>query len=106
MGKIGKKYAAARQRVEPRPYRLPDAMKLVREVKYAKFDESVDIAMLLGVDPKHADQNELAENAEVFIRAVHKAKPPAAKGTYFRTVSISSTMGPGIEIDTTSIEAL
>src|SRR5258708_32477855 len=56
MGRIGKKYAAAKARVEAKPYGLPDAMRLVREVKYAKFDESVDIAMLLGVDPKHADQ--------------------------------------------------
>ncbi len=231
MAKTGKKYAAARARIEAKPYGLPDAMKLVREVKYAKFDESVDIAMLLGVDPKHADQmvrgtvvlphgtgkskrvaviasgdkakealeagadqvgaedlvekiqgglldfealvatpdmmrlvgklgkvlgrkgvmpnpeagtvtmdvakaikeikggkvefrvdktsiihasigktsfdqKRLEENAEAFIRAVQKAKPPAAKGKYFRTVSISSTMGPGIEIDTSSIEAL
>jgi large subunit ribosomal protein L1 len=231
MGKIGKKFAAAKAKVEVRPYPLGDAVKLLRDVKYAKFDESVDIAMLLGVDPKHADQmvrgtvvlphgtgkskrvaviaagdklreaqeagadqvggedlvekiqggllefealvatpdmmrlvgklgkvlgpkglmpnpkagtvtmdvgkavreikagkvefrvdktsiihaaigktsfdaKKLEENAETFIRAVHKAKPPAAKGKYFRTVSVSSTMGPGIEIDTTSIEAL
>ncbi len=231
MGKTGKKYAAAKSKVEAKPYALPEAMKLVREVKYAKFDESVDIAMLLGVDPKHADQmvrgtvvlphgtgkskrvaviatgdkgkealdagadqvgaedlvekiqgglldfealvatpdmmrlvgklgkvlgpkglmpnpkagtvtmevgkavkeikagkvefrvdktsiihasigktsfdqKRLEENAEAFIRAVHRAKPAAAKGKYFRTVSVSSTMGPGIEIDTASIEAL
>jgi len=231
MGKTGKKYAAARAKVERRPYVLAEAIQLVHEVKYAKFDESVDIAMLLGVDPKHADQmvrgtvvlphgtgkskrvaviaagdkakeaqdagadfvgaedlvekitngfldfealvatpdmmrlvgklgkvlgpkglmpnpkagtvtmdvgkavreikagkvefrvdktsiihspigktsfdrQKLTENAEAFIRAVQRAKPAAAKGKFFRTVSISSTMGPGIEIDTTSIEAL
>jgi large subunit ribosomal protein L1 len=231
MGKTGKKYAAAKAKVEPRPYALGDAVKLLRDVKFARFDESVDIAMLLGVDPKHADQmvrgtvvlphgtgkskrvaviagpekakeaqeagadhiggedlaekiqggflefealvatpdmmrhvgklgkilgpkglmpnpkagtvtmevgkavkeikggkvefrvdktsiihasigktsfdeKKLAENAETFIRAVQKAKPSAAKGKYFRTVSVSSTMGPGIEIDTTSIEAV
>ena len=231
MGHTGKKFAAAKARVGPKPYRLGDAVKLVRDVKYTKFDESVDIAMLLGVDPKHADQmvrgtvvlphgtgkskrvaviagsdktkeaseagadhvgaedlvekiqggfldfeavvatpdmmrlvgklgkvlgpkglmpnpkagtvtmdvgkavreikagkvefrvdktsiihasigktsfdeKKLEENAETFIRAVHKAKPASAKGKYFRTVSVSSTMGPGIEIDTTSIEAL
>jgi len=231
MATAGKKYRAAKARVELHPYALPEAVRLVQEVKYAKFDESVDIAMLLGVDPKHADQmvrgtvvlphgtgkskrvaviaagdklkeaqeagadhvggedlvakiqegfldfeaivatpdmmrlvgklgkvlgpkglmpnpkagtvtmdvakavkeiragkvefrvdktsiihasigktsfdgGKLEENAATFIRAVHKAKPPAAKGKYFRTVSISSTMGPAVEIDTASIEAL
>src|SRR5262252_88546 len=56
MGHTGKKFAAAKAKVEAKPYRLADAVKLVRDVKYTKFDESVDIAMLLGVDPKHADQ--------------------------------------------------
>ena len=230
MPNSGKKFLAAKAKVEPRPYPLADAMKLIREVKYTKFDESVDLAMLLGVDPKHADQmvrgtvvlphgtgkskrvaviaagdrfkeaqeagadhvggedlvekiqggfldfealvatpdmmrlvgklgkvlgpkglmpnpkagtvtmevgkavreikggkiefrvdktaiihapigkisfdeTKLEENASAFIRAVLKAKPAAAKGKYFRTVSVSSTMGPGVEIDTTSIEA-
>ncbi len=231
MGKTGKKFAAAKARVGNRAYGLAEAMKLVREVKYTKFDESVDIAMLLGVDPKHADQmvrgtvvlphgtgkskrvaviasgekakeaqeagadhvggedlvgkiqegfldfealvatpdmmrlvgklgkvlgpkglmpnpkagtvtmdvgkaireikagkvefrvdktsiihaaigktsfaqSSLEENAATFIRAVQRAKPPAAKGKYFRTVSISSTMGPGVEIDAASLESL
>ena len=56
MGRTGKKYAAAKAKLEARPYALGDAVALVRELKYAKFDESVDIAMLLGVNPKHADQ--------------------------------------------------
>ena len=56
MPKSGKKFLAAKARVETRPYQLGEAVKLVRDVRYAKFDESVDVAMLLGVDPKHADQ--------------------------------------------------
>ena len=56
MAKIGKKYLAAKAKVEPRPYALPEAVKLIRDVRFAKFDESVDMAMLLGVNPKHADQ--------------------------------------------------
>ena len=231
MRKPGKKFLAAKAKVEARPYGLADAMKLVRAVKFAKFDESVDVAMLLGVDPKHADQmvrgtvvlphgigkskrvaviaggdkakeaqesgadhvgaeelvekiqggfldfdalvatpdmmrlvgklgkvlgpkglmpnpkagtvtmdvgkavreikagkvefrvdktsiihasigktsfdeTKLEENASAFIRAVLRARPPAAKGKFFRTVSISSTMGPGIDIDTAAVEAL
>jgi large subunit ribosomal protein L1 len=231
MAHTGKKYTEARKKVEPRPYGLAEAVALVRAVKFAKFDESVDVAMLLGVNPKHADQmvrgtvvlphgvgktkrvaviaagekakeaeeagadfvgaedlvekisggfldfealvatpdmmrlvgklgkvlgpkglmpnpkagtvsmevgkavreikagkvefrvdktsiihasigktsfseKQLEENASALLRAVAKAKPAAAKGKYFRTVSVSSTMGPGIEIDTTSIEAV
>jgi large subunit ribosomal protein L1 len=231
MASTGKKFAAAKAKVEPRPYGIAEAMKMVRDCKYTKFDESVDIAMLLGVDPKHADQmvrgtvvlphgtgkskrvaaiasgdkakeaqeagadhvgaedlvekiqggfldfealvatpdmmrlvgklgkvlgpkglmpnpkagtvtmdvakavreikagkvefrvdktsiihaavgktsfdeKKLEENVTAFIRAVQRAKPAAAKGKYFRTVSVSSTMGPGIRIDTASIEAL
>ena len=56
MGRSGKKFLAAKAKLEARPYALGDAVRLVRELKYAKFDESVDIAMLLGVNPKHADQ--------------------------------------------------
>ena len=231
MARTGKKFLAAKKKVEPRPYALAEAVKLVRDLKFTKFDESVDVAMLLGVNPKHADQmvrgtvvlphgtgkskrvaviasgdklkeaqeagadhvggedlvgriqegflefealvatpdmmrhvgrlgktlgprglmpnpkagtvtmevgkavreikggkiefrvdktaiihapigkvsfdeKKLEENAAAFIRAVHKAKPPAAKGKYFRTVSVSSTMGPGIEIDAASVEGL
>ena len=231
MAKAGKKYRAAKARVEPHPYALPEAVRLVREVKYAKFDESVDIAMLLGVDPKHADQmvrgtvvlphgtgkskrvaviaagdklkeaqdagadhvggedlvakiqegfldfeaivatpdmmrlvgklgkvlgpkglmpnpkagtvtmdvakavkeikagkvefrvdktgiihaplgktsfatDSLVANAHALVDSIVKAKPAASKGKYLKSVTLSSTMGPGIRIDTTHIDAV
>jgi large subunit ribosomal protein L1 len=56
MRKTGKKYAAARQQVPGRPHSIEDAVPLMQKVKFAKFDETVEIAMRLGVDPKHADQ--------------------------------------------------
>src|SRR2546426_9599592 len=54
--KRGKKFREAVQQVEKRPYTLADAMPVLKKVAYAKFDETVEVAMRLGVDPKHADQ--------------------------------------------------
>jgi large subunit ribosomal protein L1 len=56
MKKSGKNITKAREAVEKRPYLLEDAVPLLQKVKYAKFDETVEITMRLGVDPKHADQ--------------------------------------------------
>jgi large subunit ribosomal protein L1 len=56
MPKHGKKYEAAAKQVEPRPYSLNDAVPLVQKIKFTKFDETVELHMRLGVDPKHADQ--------------------------------------------------
>jgi large subunit ribosomal protein L1 len=52
----GKKYESARKQVEAKEYQLEDAVPLLKKIKYAKFDETVEIHMRLGVDPKHADQ--------------------------------------------------
>ena len=56
MKKHGKKYTAARELVEDRPYALDEAVPLVQKIKFAKFDETVALSIRLGVDPKHADQ--------------------------------------------------
>src|ERR1700752_2224154 len=57
MRKHGKKYTAARAQVGvDRTYSIEDAIPLVQKVKYAKCDETVDMSLRLGVDPKHADQ--------------------------------------------------
>ena len=56
MQKQGKKFLAAAKQVEQRPYQLNDAVPLVQKIKFAKFDETIELHMRLGVDPKHADQ--------------------------------------------------
>jgi large subunit ribosomal protein L1 len=220
----GKKYTAARDQVENRPYALDEALPLVQKIKFAKFDETVALSIRLGVDPKHADQmvrgtvvlphglgkskrvlviagpdkqregqdagadvvggeelveriaggwlefeavvatpdmmrvvgklgkvlgprglmpnpktgtvtpnvaqavkeikagkvefrvdktgivhapvgktsfpaQNLIENASALLESIVKAKPPAAKGKYLRSITVSSTMGPGVRID-------
>jgi large subunit ribosomal protein L1 len=230
MRKRGKQFAAARAQVAQRVYPLEEAVPLVQKIKYAKFDETVELSFRLGVDPKHADQmvrgtvvlphglgktkrvlaiaggekqkeakeagadevggEEMVEriqggwmdfeavvatpdmmksvgrlgkvlgprglmpnpktgtvtfdigkavreikagkvefrvdktgivhapvgktsfatpnlvaNAQALVDSIVKAKPPAAKGKYLRSITISSTMGPGIRLDTSASEA-
>src|SRR3954470_6873603 len=229
MRKPGKKFAAAREQVPERLHTIEDAIPLMQKVKFAKFDETVEVALRLGVDPKHADQmvrgtvvlphglgkskkvlaiagadkqkeateagadhvggdeivekiiggwmdfdavvatpdmmravgrlgkvlgprglmpnpktgtvtpnvaqaikeikagkvefrvdktgiihaplgktsfdtQNLIDNAHALVDSVVKAKPPAAKGKYLRSVTVSSTMGPGVTIDTAHID--
>ena len=56
MGRVGKRFKKAKGLVEVKPYKLEDAMPLIKKMATAKFDETVEVAMRLGVDPKHADQ--------------------------------------------------
>ena len=229
MSKRGKKYVKAKELVTKPEYTLEEAVSLLKKASYAKFDESVDVAMRLGVNPKHSDQmvrgivvlphgtgkskkicviasgekikeaeesgadyaggeeliekiasgwidfdvviatpdvmrgvgklgrilgtkglmpnpksgtvtfdikkavqetkagkvefrvdksailhttigkmsfpeEKLAENIRVFLQAVMHAKPPAAKGKYVRSISISSTMGPALKISEAILE--
>jgi len=229
MARHGKKFTAAAAQVQGRTYSIEEAIPLIQKVKYAKFDETVEIAMRLGVDPKHADQmvrgtvvlphglgkskrvlaiagadkqkeasdagadhvggeelvekilggwvdfdavvatpdmmravgrlgkvlgprglmpnpktgtvtpnvaqaikeikagkvefrvdktgiihapvgktsfssDKLIDNTHALVDSVVRAKPPAAKGKYLRTVTVSSTMGPGVAIDTGHID--
>src|SRR6266536_5808019 len=56
MAKHGKKFTAAAAQIQERAYTIEEAIPLIQKVKYSKFDETVEMAMRLGVDPKHADQ--------------------------------------------------
>ena len=52
----GKKYTAARQQVPDRPHTIEEAVPLLQKVKFTKFDETLELSVRLGVDPKHSDQ--------------------------------------------------
>ena len=56
MAKSGKKYRKAVETVDSKPIPLDDAVSLMKQVAYAKFNETVEVSLRLGVDPKHADQ--------------------------------------------------
>src|SRR4029079_15536123 len=56
MAKHGKSYRNGAAKVEARPYTLRDAIETLKGAAYAKFDETIEVAMRLGVDPRHADQ--------------------------------------------------
>ena len=228
---MGKKFEAAKAQVQDRTYTLDEAIPLVQKVKFTRFDETVEMAVRLGVDPKHADQmvrgtvvlphglgttktvlviagadkqreaqdvgadhvageeivekiqggwlefdavvatpdmmravgrlgkvlgprglmpnpktgtvttdiaravreikagkvefrvdktgivhaplgktsfdaSRLLDNAHALVDSIVKAKPPAAKGRYLKSITVSSTMGPGVRIDTASVETV
>ena len=56
MNKSGKHMQAAREKVEARPYKLAEAAELIKKTHHTKFNETVELAINLGVDPKHSDQ--------------------------------------------------
>jgi large subunit ribosomal protein L1 len=56
MAKAGKNYENAKQKIENKPYSVADAMGTLKNVRFAKFNETIELHMRLGVDPKHADQ--------------------------------------------------
>ena len=52
----GKKYRAAKEKLEQREYTLEEAIQTIHELKFAQFDETAELALRLGVDPRHVDQ--------------------------------------------------
>ncbi len=68
----GKKYRAARQQVPNRPHSIEEAVPLLQKVKFSAFDETVEIAVRLGVDPKHSDQ--MVRGTVVLPHGLGKAK--------------------------------
>jgi large subunit ribosomal protein L1 len=84
-----------------------DVAKAVQELKAGKVEFRVDKAGVLQapVGKVSFSAEQLKDNAEALVNAVIKARPAAAKGKYVRSVTVSSTMGPGIKIDETALVA-
>ena len=86
----------------------PDVAQAVREVKQGKIDFKVDKAGIIHTSVGKASftPDQIRENAKEFILTLLKLKPTSAKGTYFRSIYLSSTMSPGVRVDPKSIEEI
>jgi large subunit ribosomal protein L1 len=78
-----------------------DVAKAVREVKAGKVDYRVDKAGVIHapIGKVSFGEEKLVENAHVLLNAIVRAKPSSAKGNYIKSMTVSSTMGPGVKID-------
>ena len=84
----------------------PDVAKAVKEVKQGKIDFKVDKAGIIhtSVGKVSFTPDQIKDNVKEFVQTLIKLKPTAAKGTYIKSIYLSSTMSPGIKLDTKSLE--
>ncbi len=84
-----------------------DVQKAVNEIKAGKVEYRVDKAgnIHVPIGKVSFEESKLVENFTTIFETMVKAKPAAAKGTYMKNVAVTSTMGPGIKVDTASFSA-
>lgn len=85
----------------------PDVAKAVEEVKKGKIDFKVDKNGIIhsSIGKVSFTAQQMVENAREFINTLIKLKPATAKGTYIKSIYLSSTMSPGVKVDPKSVEA-
>ncbi len=107
VGKIGKILGPRGLRPNPKVGTVTfDVSKAVRELKGGKVEFKVDKSGTLhaGIGKVSFGGEKIKENFMSFFEAIVKAKPSAAKGTYIKTVALSTTMGPGIRINASALQ--
>ncbi|CAG1771201.1 partial 50S ribosomal protein L1, partial [uncultured bacterium] len=105
VGKLGKILGPRGLRPNPKSGTVTqDVAKAVKEVKAGKIEFRVDKAGILhsSVGKASFEPKALVDNIHAFINAVNRLRPPTAKGTYIKSIHLSSTMGIGVEIDRTA----
>lgn len=82
-----------------------DVAKAVKEIKAGKIEYRLDKTNIIHVPLGKASfsEDQIADNFQTLIGAINKAKPSAAKGQYLRSVTLSSTMGPGVKLNTAKL---
>ncbi|MCI0404786.1 MAG: 50S ribosomal protein L1 [candidate division Zixibacteria bacterium] len=85
-----------------------DVAKAVKDLKAGKIEYRVDKAGIIGaaIGKVSFAENQILENAQSFLSTIVRAKPSAAKGTYLKSATLSSTMGPGVKLDPNEISTL
>ena len=85
----------------------PDVASAVRDAKGGAVQFRVEKAGIIhaGVGKTSFEADKLSENIKAIVDAVVKAKPTGAKGTYLKRVAVSSTMGPGLKVDPSTVTA-
>jgi len=85
----------------------PDVAKAVRDSKGGAVEFRVEKAGIIhaGIGKASFTEDKLAENVNAFLTAIQKARPSGAKGTFMKRITISSTMGPGVKVDTAEVSA-
>jgi large subunit ribosomal protein L1 len=82
--------------------------KAIKDIRAGKVEYRVEKAGIVHVPVGKAsfDENKLVDNAKAVLESILKAKPSSSKGKYLRSATVSTTMGPGIKMDTAQIEKI
>ena len=108
VGKLGKMLGPKGLMPNPKSGTVtPDVGKAIKEIKAGKLEFRVDKTAIIhcGVGKLSFDAQKLVDNANALLQAVVRAKPATAKGRYLRSVSMCSSMGPSVKIDTVAAES-
>lgn len=110
MPSIGKELGRILAQKMPNPKSgtvTPNPANAVREIKSGKVEYRLDKTGIVHtiVGKASFGESELTENVATLIDAIVRAKPSASKGTYLRSITLTSTMGPGVKVDPTRVRA-
>jgi large subunit ribosomal protein L1 len=110
MPSIGKELGRVLAQKMPNPKSgtvTPNIGNAVRDIKAGKVEYRLDKAGIVHtiVGKASFDEKQLAENVATLLDAIVRAKPAAAKGTYLRSITLTSTQGPGVKVDPNRIKA-